>query len=439
MLAQALRGRSAQHWYTPAVSIPEMSLTRSGGAPVAAVGAAGLAACAVGSAFTIFGPSGTVSRPVAGNSATVQRIAAQDAAGSLSQAAAFGAALSAAACLGVALRTRSQGAAAARAAKVVALRAAGDENEVDLEAMGKQAMSGAAAAAVMAGTVLPSPVEAYPIFAQQNYKEPNDPSGKIACANCHLARRLIDVRVPNAVLPDTIFKINIDLPLAYDKRTQPTASGEKGPINVGAIAIMPEKFRLAPKDRLPKSIKKEMKGLSWAPWSKEKPNVLVVGPVPGKTYNQMVLPVLVPPVEKGKPYYYHKEIFAFGGNRGRGQVYPEGNQSNNNQFFAEATGEITAIENNKVTITRKDGTTETKDCMAGADLVVALGENVQEGDPLTTNPNGGGYGSDEKLIMVQDMQLVFNLMTFAFTIFLAQLTFVLKKKQFEKVQLAEGF
>ena len=28
---------------------------------------------------------------------------------------------------------------------------------------------------------------------------------------------------------------------------------------------------------------------------------------------------------------FGKGIFYFGGNRGRGQVYPEGNQSNNNQ------------------------------------------------------------------------------------------------------------
>jgi len=40
-------------------------------------------------------------------------------------------------------------------------------------------------------------------------------------------------------------------------------------MNIGAIAVMPEGWKLAPKDRLPKPLKKEMKGLAWAPYSKE--------------------------------------------------------------------------------------------------------------------------------------------------------------------------
>ena len=39
----------------------------------------------------------------------------------------------------------------------------------------------------------------------------------------------------------------------------------------------------------------------------------------------------------------------------------------------------------------------------------------------------------------QDMNRVYAYCAFAFSCFIAQLSFVLKKKQFEKVQLAEGF
>merc|ERR1711963_962785 len=104
----------------------------------------------------------------------------------------------------------------------------------------------------------------------------------------------IDVRTPMEVLPDTIFKITVDVPAKYEKRMQPIADGSKAQMNIGAIAIMPEGWKLAPKARLPKALKKEMRGLAWAPYSKEKPNILVAGPVPGERYEKMTLPILAP-------------------------------------------------------------------------------------------------------------------------------------------------
>jgi apocytochrome f len=65
-------------------------------------------------------------------------------------------------------------------------------------------------------------------------------------------------------------------------------------MNIGATASMPEGFRLAPKDRLPKALKKQMKGLAWTPHSKVPPNVVVAGPVPGNLYEEMSLPILTP-------------------------------------------------------------------------------------------------------------------------------------------------
>merc|ERR1711972_479342 len=132
--------------------------------------------------------------------------------------------------------------------------------------------------------------------------------------------------------------------MGYEKRLQPIADGSKAPMNIGAIAIMPEGWKLAPKDRLPKALKKEMKGLAWAPYSKEKPNIVVAGPVPGARYEKMTLPILAPDPNTGKDIYFDKYTFYYGGNRGRGQVYPEGNLSNNNQFTAPAAGTVKSIE-----------------------------------------------------------------------------------------------
>merc|ERR1719229_1715585 len=210
-------------------------------------------------------------------------------------------------------------------------------------------------------------------------------------------------------------------------------------MNVGAVFIMPPEWKLAPRDRLPKALKKEMKGLAWAPYSKEQPNILVAGPVPGERYANMVLPILAPDPNTNKNIYFDKATIFFGGNRGRGQVYPEGNQSNNNQFFAKASGEVVAIEDLKVSIQQEDGNTLVQEVLPGAQIVVEVGEKVQKDDPITTNPNVGGFGQEDKDITLQDMNRVYAYCALSTSIFLAQLSFVLKKKQFEKVQLAEGF
>jgi len=312
------------------------------------------------------------------------------------------------------------------------------EQPDDVEALVKQTVSTMASAVLLAGSI-PGDAGAYPIFAQQNYKDPREATGKLACANCHLASKQIDVRLPHEVLSDTIFKTYIDIPLKYEKRKQPLADGSKGALNVGAIAVMPEGWKLAPKNRLPKPIKKEMKGLSWAIYSKEHPEIVVAGPVPGNKYSRMTLPVLAPDPSTDKNNPFGKYTFFYGGNRGRGQVYPEGNNSNNNQFSANATGTVTAIDGLKVSITKADGTIKVVECGAGADIVVEVGEVVKNGEPITTNPNVGGFGQEEKELVLQDMNRVYAYCAIGTSIFFAQLAFVLKKKQFEKVQLAEGF
>mmetsp|Transcript_58968 Transcript_58968/g.117941 ORF Transcript_58968/g.117941 Transcript_58968/m.117941 type:complete len:404 (+) Transcript_58968:157-1368(+) len=396
---------------------------------------AGIAALAAGgasvSAFVGVGPSASaVARP---------RVAPAAAARETSSGAWGGAALGgvmAAASVGVAASALSRKPRSAAGSSVVACRAQADEPSVADAA--KQAVGSATAAVLLAGSMADSAV-AYPIFAQQNYANPQEATGKLACANCHLASKPLDVRMPVQVLPDTIFKTTIEIPAKYEKRMQPIASGEKGPMNVGAIAIMPEGWKLAPKDRLPKVLKKEMKGLAWAQYSKEKPNIVVAGPVPGSRYEKMTLPILAPDPNTQKDLYFDKYTFYYGGNRGRGQVYPEGNLSNNNQFFAPATGKVSEIDGLKVTVTKEDGTTAVQECLPGADIVVEVGEAVTQGDPITTNPNVGGFGQEEKEMTLQDINRIYAYCALATSIFLAQLSFVLKKKQFEKVQLAEGF
>ena len=50
------------------------------------------------------------------------------------------------------------------------------------------------------GTIfLPKVSYAYPIFAQNAYQNPREATGRIVCANCHLAQKPIEIDIPQAV------------------------------------------------------------------------------------------------------------------------------------------------------------------------------------------------------------------------------------------------
>lgn len=288
-----------------------------------------------------------------------------------------------------------------------------------------------------------SSVEAYPIFAQQNYENPREATGRIVCANCHLAQKPAEIEVPQAVLPDTVFEAIVEIP--YDKSSkQVLANGKKGDLNVGFVLILPEGFELAPADRIPEEMKKKVGNVYYQPYSPEKKNILVVGPLPGKTYSDLVVPILSPDPAKNKNVNYLKYPIYLGANRGRGQVYPDGSKSNNTVYNASAAGKITsvAIASEKkggylVTIEKSNGETVTDKIPAGPELIVREGQVVVADQPLTSNPNVGGFGQKDVEIVLQNPARIQGLLVFFLFVLLAQVLLVLKKKQFEKVQLAE--
>ncbi len=283
---------------------------------------------------------------------------------------------------------------------------------------------------------------AYPIFAQQNYENPREANGRIVCANCHLAQKPVEIEVPQAVLPDTVFEAVVKIP--YDKQVkQVLANGKKGDINVGAVLILPEGFQLAPPDRIPEEMKNKVGKLYYQPYSEDKKNILVVGPVAGKKYSEMVFPILSPDPAKDKDVFYLKYPIYVGGNRGRGQVYPDGSKSNNTIYTSPATGKIADIQSVEkpggfnVIIEKANGEQVTEKIPPGPELVVSVGQSIQADQPLTNNPNVGGFGQEETEIVLQNPLRVQGLLLFFIFVVLAQVFLVLKKKQFEKVQLAE--
>lgn len=284
---------------------------------------------------------------------------------------------------------------------------------------------------------------AYPIFAQQSYANPREPNGRLVCANCHLAQKPVEIEVPQAVLPDTVFEAVIEIP--YDKQvTQVLANGKKGDLNVGMVLILPEGFELAPADRIPEEMKKKVGNLYYTPYSPEKKNILVVGPVPGQKYSEMVVPILSPDPAKNKNVSYLKYPIYVGGNRGRGQLYPDGTKSNNTVYTASTAGQVTSIKviegkkgGYQVTIQKANGESVVDTIPAGPELIVKEGQFVQADQSLTNNPNVGGFGQKDVEIVLQNPARLQGLLVFFVFVLTAQVLLVLKKKQFEKVQLAE--
>jgi apocytochrome f len=282
---------------------------------------------------------------------------------------------------------------------------------------------------------------AYPVFAQQNYSNPRAANGKLACANCHLNQKAIEVEAPQAVLPNSVFEVAIKVPYDVNKQ-QIGANGKSADLNVGGILILPNGFKLAPKNQIPEEIKAKNKGVFISPYSTEFDNILVVGPIAGKTHQELIFPVVAPDPEKSSDIKYLTYPMYAGGNRGRGQVYPTGEKSNVNVFAAPQAGQITEIGTSEkgesnVVIVDSNGTKISQLVPAGLTLTVKQGDIVKLDQPLNLDPNAGGFGQEETEIVLQNPLRIIGYLAFCFCVLLTQVFLILKKKQFEKVQAAE--
>ena len=290
--------------------------------------------------------------------------------------------------------------------------------------------------------IAPSASWAYPFWAQQNYDSPREATGKIVCANCHLAKKLTQAEVPQSVLPDSVFTASVKMP--YQEGLQEIgADGSDVGLQVGAVVMLPDGFTLAPQDRWTDEIKEETEGVYFTQYSDDQPNILLVGPIPGDQHQEVVFPVLSPDPATDSNIHFGKYQIHVGGNRGRGQVYPTGEKSNNTVYTAPAEGTIAAIEPGDngasiVTINGADGSTATETIPVGPQLLVGVGDAVDAGAALTNDPNVGGFGQVDAEIVLQNPVRIYGLLAFFAAVALAQIMLVLKKKQIEKVQAAEG-
>ena len=299
-------------------------------------------------------------------------------------------------------------------------------------------------ALTIAGTIFSFSVQnstAYPVFAQQNYSNPRAANGKLACANCHLNQKAIEIEAPQAVLPNSVFEVEIKVPYDTTKK-QIGANGKEADLNVGGILILPKGFKLAAKNQISEEVKLKNKGVFISPYSTEFDNIFVVGPISGKKHQELIFPVVAPDPEKDSEIKYLTYPFYAGGNRGRGQVYPTGEKSNVNVFGAMQSGQVTEITKSEkgesnIVIVNTNGTKISQSIPAGLNLIVKIGDLVQVEQALNIDPNVGGFGQEESEIVLQNPIRIIGYIGFCFCALLTQILLVLKKKQFEKVQAAE--
>ena len=93
--------------------------------------------------------------------------------------------------------------------------------------------------------------------------------------------------MPQSVLPDTVFEAVVKIP--YDTNVQQVvADGSKGGLQVGAVLMLPEGFKLAPPERMSEEMKEKVGDLYFQPYSEDQENVVIVGPLPGEQYQEIV-------------------------------------------------------------------------------------------------------------------------------------------------------
>ena len=282
---------------------------------------------------------------------------------------------------------------------------------------------------------------AYPVFAQQGYANPRAANGKLACANCHLNQKPIEIEAPQSVLPNSVFEVAIKVPYDTNKK-QIGANGKAADLNVGGILILPKGFKLAAKNQISSKIKEKNKGVFISPYSTEYDNILIVGPIKGKNHQELLFPVVSPDPEKNSNVKYLTYPVYAGGNRGRGQVYPTGEKSNINSFAAVQSGQISEITTSEkgestITIVNSDGVKTSQNVPAGLILIIKKGDFVKTDQALNIDPNVGGFGQEETELVLQNPLRIIGYLAFCFCVLLTQILLILKKKQFEKVQAAE--
>jgi apocytochrome f len=209
---------------------------------------------------------------------------------------------------------------------------------------------------------------------------------------------------------------------------QVSPAGDPVGLNVGGVVVLPEGFGTA----------SAADSNIFTPFSASEAHSYVFGPVPASDYATTVLAVEVPADALSLSY-----PIVVAGNRGRGQLYPDGSPSNNGGFRSSCNGWTSRVhisrEGTSLACWTRQGTTLLNRLPAGVDLLSRrssqLGSRLSIDTNLASNPNVGGVGQSEVLIVLQSRQRLGYYVQVVIAIAVTQLALVLKKKQYERFRL----
>jgi apocytochrome f len=258
-----------------------------------------------------------------------------------------------------------------------------------------------------------------------------------------LAQKPIDIEVPQSVLPDQVFEAVVSFPSNTPDK-QLTSSGSLSPINVGSILILPDGFKIAPKQRFSAENKEKTKGVFIQAYNKEKPNILVVGPIARSKNPEIVFPVISPdPSVDKRAHFLNYPVYA-AANRGRGQIYPDGKSAASSSSTVEKPGQVKEVYQKagatNVVVQTQNGKLVKYTLKKGASLAVRVGDILNAGQDLTreASASGSGFGQAETTLVLQKPVRIKGLLGYFLSVWLLQVALVLKKKQFESVQNSDA-
>jgi len=193
-------------------------------------------------------------------------------------------------------------------------------------------------------------MQAYPVYAQQLYGRPIGTDGVVVCANCHLVENGIGAGGKKVVGYDDALFIGVRV-AGYDNTADTgnptglwgvTESQERSTLKsggaagaLGGVVVLPEGFKVLPKERLPRKAGDAVKGLfvqEWEPLSGRPSDgfsAFVAGPVRGVTAplgathfpsgRDLLFPILTPKGDYETPPYFGRADATVGAVRGEGK------------------------------------------------------------------------------------------------------------------------
>jgi len=209
-----------------------------------------------------------------------------------------------------------------------------------------------------------------------------------------------------------------------DNSRQISSGGDTAALNVGGVIALPEGCT---------TMGAADSALTIA-FNSTNANDIVFGPQPGQLYSSVVISCQ----SERKDLPFSKYPLIAGGNQGHGQIYPHGTWYTYNSFRSQSTG-VTVGQHfarggsgTNIALAGSTGEINIQHLPAGSTLAVghALWAPITLDAPLTGNSNVGGFGqADSPARILYQLSLVASVLC-------TQLLLVLKKKQFERSQLA---